>query len=272
MRGLSLTAAFCLILTAGILASLLPSASCVPVQYPVRETYYETGFVTENRSETYDETAAVVKTVSGEEPLIPYVVWSNPSLKFKGNRFIWYYGYLLSDTSVHKQEKIRISLYKQDYYEYAVISLFDMAPRGQVLQPPFISPSDPPQPPAVEWTWITSAGDTSTISNWLNTANIKFNFARFLGAQSDLWLNRDSAYSIEFDTRGARDIAVVISAPTIPQNARYSASLVWTDTVAENVTRTAERQVPYQVKRTIEKQRTVYETRQVPFWETLFNK
>ena len=272
MRGLPLTATLCFIIMVGVLASSLSAVSCVPVQYPVRETYYDTGFVTENRTETYDEIVPVVKTLSGEETLIPYVVWSNPSLKFKDNKFIWYYGYLLPDTRAHTEEKIRISLYKQDYYEYAVISLFDMAPRGQVLQPPFISPSDPPQPPAVGWTWITKEGDASTISNWLNTANIKFNFARFLGGQSDLWLNRGSAYSIEFDTRGARDIAVVISAPTIPQNARYSASLVWTDTVTENITRTVERRVPYQVERRIEKQRTAYETHQVPFWETLFSK
>ena len=272
MRGLPLTATLCLILTVGTVSSLLPSASCVPVPYPVRETYYETGFVTENRTETYDETVEVVKTISGEQALIPYVVWSNPSLKFKGNRFIWYYAYLLPGTVSHTEEKIRISLYKQDYYEYSVISLFDMAPRGQVLQPPSISPSDPPQPPTVEWTWISKEGDTSTISNWLNTANIKFNYARFLGAQSDLWMNRARAYSIDFDTRGARDIAVVISAPTTAQNARYSASLVWTDNVTENVTRTMGRQVPYQVERKTEKQRTVYKTRQAPFWETLFNK
>ena len=261
-----------LMLTAGTLVSLLPSASCVPVQYPVRETYYETGFVTENRTETYEESVPVVKTVSGEEPLIPYVVWSNPGLSFKGNKFIWYYGYRLPGTASHSEEKIRISLYKQDYYEYSVISLFDMAPRGQVLRPPSIAPSDPQQPPAVEWRWISAEGDSSTISNWLNTANIKFNFARFIGAQSDLWMNRGSAYSIDFDTRGARDIAVVISAPTIPQNARYSASLAWRDSITENVTRTMERQVPYRVEQRTEKQRTVYKTRQVPFWETLFNK
>ena len=272
MHGRRVTDILCLILTPGILVSLLPTASCVPVQYPVRETYYETSLATENRTETYEETVAVVKTVSREALLIPYVVWSNPSLKFKDNRFIWYYGYKLPGTMSHTEEKIRISLYKQEYYEYAVLSLFDMAPRGQVLQPPTISPSDPLQPPTVEWRWINTEGDTSTISNWLNTANIKFNFARFLGAQSDLWMNRGSAYSIEFDTRGARDIAVVIAAPTIPQNARYSASLIWKDSVTENVTRTMERQVPYQVERRIEKQRTVYKTRQAPFWETLFNK
>jgi len=265
-----LASTLCLIPAAGIVVSLLLSVSCVPVQYPVKETYYETVSVTENRTETYDETVAVVKTISGEEPLIPYVVWSNPDLKFKGNKFIWYYGYLLPETGVHAVEKIRIYLIKQEYYEYTAISVFDMSPRGQVLQPPIIAPSDPPKPPAVGWNWIVTEGDSSNISNWLNTANIKLNFARLLGAQSDLWMNRANAYSIDFDTRGARDIAVIISAPTVAQNARYSASLVWTDSLAENVTRSLERQVPYRVESKIEKQRTVYKTRQVPLWETLF--
>jgi hypothetical protein len=272
LRGRQLTGILCLILTAGIVSSLLPAASCVPVQYPVKETYYETVLISENRTETYDETVAVVKTLSREEALMPYVVWSNPSLKFKGNKFIWYYGYKLPDSGTHTAEKIRIALYKQDYYEYAVISLFDMAPRGQVLQPPSISPSDPLQPPDVERTWITKDGDTTTLRDWLNLANIKFNFARFIGAQSDLWLNRGSAYDIEFDTRGARDIAVVIAAPTMPQNARFSAFLHWTDNITENVTGTMEHQVPYQVERRVEKQRTVYKIRQVPIWEILFNK
>jgi hypothetical protein len=261
-----------LITTAGILAALLPAFSCVPLQYPVKETYYETGFVTENRTETCDETVAIVKTVSGEEPLIPYIVWSNPSLSFKGNKFIWYYGYRLPGTDARATEKIRITLLKQDYYEYAVISLFDMAPRGQVLQPPVIAPAEPLQPPTVEWRWISKEGDTTTLNNWLNTANIKFNFARFLGAQSDLWMNRAKAYSIEFDTRGARDIAVVISAPTTAQNVRYFASWIWTDNVTETITRATERQVPCQVERMVEKQRTAYKTRQVPVWETFFNK
>jgi hypothetical protein len=238
----------------------------------VKETYYESLLITENRTETYEGTVAMVKTVSGEEPLTPYVIWSNPSLKFKDNRFIWYYGYKLPAPPSHTGEKIRINLFKQEYYEYSVISLFDMATRGQVLQPPTIAPSDPLNPPAVEWRWITSEGDTSELTNWFNTANTKFNFARFLGGQSDLWMNRGSAYAIDFDTRGARDIAVIITAPTIPQNARFAASLVWTDNVTEYVTRTMERQVPYQVEQRVEKQRTVYKTRQAPFWEALLNK
>lgn len=269
MSGRRLGSLISLILAAGILSSFVQAVSCVPVKYPLKETYTETVLVTENRTESYEETVPVVTTVSGEEVIAPYIIWSNPSLTFKGNESVWYYGYRLPGIGAHVTEKIRISLLKQDYYEYAVISVFDMSPGGQVLRPPSISPSDPLQPPSVEWQWLNKVDDTTGLSDWLNLANIKFNFARFLGGQSDLWLNRAVAYSIEFDMRGAREIAVVIAAPTTSQNARFTASLLWTDNTTENVTRTVLRQVPYRVERKAEKQRTVYETRQAPFWETL---
>ena len=272
MTGSHLNTPCSVLLVMGLITIVLSVTSCVSIQQPVQETYYETVYITENRAETYGETVPVVKTVSGEEALIPYVVWSNSDLRFKGNRFIWYYGYRLPGTDAHAEEKIRIALYKQEYYEYVAVSLFDMAPRGQVLPPPFISTSDSLQPPAVQWNWITKESDTTTFKDWLNLANIKFNFARFLGGQSDLWMNRGSSYDISFDTRGARDIAVVFSGPTTAQNARFGTFLSWSDSITENVTMDMQRQIPHQVEQRIQKQRTVYKTSQIPFWEALLLK
>jgi hypothetical protein len=249
------------------MAAALPVLACVAVQYPQNETYYDTVYVTENRSEFLSETYPVTRTISGQQQLMPYIPWSSPTLRFKGTPFVWYYGYRLLGMQTHEVEKIRISLYKQDYYENVAVSLFDMGPRGQVLQPPTISTLDPVYTDTVQWNWLTSSGDTSTIGKWLNSANIKFNFARFLGGQADLWMNRGSSYDIDFDTRGARDIAVLFIGPTIPQNTRFSASLLWSDQVTENVTRTVERQAPYQVEQRIRKERTVSKTVQVPFWQ-----
>jgi hypothetical protein len=224
-------------------------------------------YVTENRSEVFTQTYPVTSTVSSQEQLTPYVLWSNPGLMFKGTPFVWYYGYRLPARQAGGVEKIRISLHKQEYYENVAVSLFDMGPRGQVLQPPAIPTQDPIYSDTVQWNWITSSGDTSTISKWLNSANIKFNFARFVGGQSDLWMNRARPYDIDFDTRGARDIAVLFIGPTIPQNTRFSASLLRYDQVTENVTRTVELQVPYQVEQRIQRERTVNKTVQVPFWQ-----
>jgi len=255
-----------------LVAAALPVLACVEVQYPHKETYYDTVYVTENRSEAMIETYPLTRIVSGQEQLTPYVIWSNPTLRFKGTPFVWYYGYRLPGTQTHEVEKVRISLYKQDYYENVAVSLFDMGPRGQVLQPPAISALDPFYTDMVQWNWLTYSGDisgsgTSSMARWLNSANIKFNFARFLGGQADLWMNRGSSYDIDFDTRGARDIVVLFTGSTIPQNTRFSASLQWSDQVTDNATRTMERQVPYRVEQRIQKERTVNKTVQVPFWQ-----
>ena len=248
-------------------ALAMPALSCVPVQYPQKEIYYETVTATENRTELVSETYPVTRIVSGQEQLTPYILWSSPTVKFKGTRFVWYYGYRLSGAQVHNIERIRISLYKQYYYENVAVSLFDMGARGQVLQPPLISSLDPVYSSTVRWDWFTYDTETETMDKWLNSANIKFNFARQLGGQSDLWMNRWQPYDIEFDTRGARDIAVLFTGPTTPQNTRFSASLLWYDQVTENVTRTVERTVPYLVEQRIQSERTVTKTSLAPFWQ-----
>jgi len=245
----------------------MPALSCVPVQYPQKEIYYETVTATENRTELVSETYPVTRIVSGQEQLTPYILWSSPTVKFKGTRFVWYYGYRLSGAQVHNIERIRISLYKQYYYENVAVSLFDMGARGQVLQPPLISSLDPVYSSTVRWDWFTYDTEAETMNKWLNSANIKFNFARQLGGQSDLWMNRWQPYDIEFDTRGARDIAVLFTGPTTPQNTRFSASLLWYDQVTENVTRTVERTVPYLVEQRIQSERTVTKTSLAPFWQ-----
>jgi hypothetical protein len=258
-------------------AAALPALSCVAVQYPQTETYYETVYVTENRSEVLSETYPVTRIESGRELLTPYVIWSNPTLMFKGTPFVWYYGYRLP--GVHDEERIRISLYKQEYYENVAISLFDVGERGQVLQPPSISPLDPIYTDTIQWNWFTYSGDTSgadaagsstsAMGRWVNSANIKFNFARFVGGQADLWMNRARPYDIDFDTRGTRDIAVMFIGPTTAQNTRFGASLLWSDRITENATRTVERQAPYVVEQSVQKERMVNRTVQVPFWQAL---
>jgi len=250
-----------------LMAAALPALGCIAVQHPEKETYFETIYVTENRTEAFSEPYSVTRIVSGQEQLTPYILWSNPTLQFRGTPFVWYYGYRLPGGQTHDVEKIRISLFKQDYYENVAISLFDMEPRGQVLPPPAISPLDPVYTTTVPPNWFTYGGDTTIINQWVNSANIKLNFARFLGGQADLWMNRERSYNIDFDTRGARDIAVLFSGSTIPQNTRFSASLQWSDRITDNLTRTVERQVPYQVEQHIRKERTVNKTVLVPFWQ-----
>ncbi len=250
-----------------LMALVLPVLSCVPVQYPHKEIYYETVTVTENRTEMFNETYTITRTESGREQLTPYVAWSNPTVKFKGTPFVWYYGYRLPGAQTHDVERIRISLYKQYYYENIAVSLFDMGARGQVLQPPQVSYQDSIYNQSVRWDWFTYGTEAETMEKWLDSANIKLNFARYLGGQADLWLNRWQPYDIEFDTRGAREIAVLFTGPTTSENVRFSASLSWYDYITENATRMVERTVPYQLEQQVQKERTVTRTSLAPFWQ-----
>ena len=248
------------------------SISCVTIQEPVIQKYIETTYVSENRSETCNEIIPVTRTVMVEEPLIPYVSWSNPRLKFGDHRYLWYYGYDLSKLPVNSPGKLKILLHEQKYYESNVVRAFDMTPRGQILRPPQISAADMANPPQVSWTWITMEGDTSSMDNWINLANIKLNYAHFLGGQANLWSRDSIGQVLELNTRGAEEIAIVISGPTIPQNARFTASLEWEQTTSESQASTGERQFPYQREIKTEKERTIFKARQVPFWELLFNR
>jgi hypothetical protein len=250
-----------------LIAISIHALSCVPVQYPQKEIYYETVTVSENRTELVGETYPVTRTVSGREQLAPYMLWSSPTVRFKGTPFVWYYGYLLPGPQIHEVEKIRISLYKQYYYENIAVSLFDVGTRGQVLQPPQVSTFDTGTGTRVQWDWFTYGTEADVMTKWLNSSNIKFNFARQLGGQSDLWLNRWEPYDIEFDTRGAREVAVVFTGPTTPENVRFSASLSWYDTVTENATRVVETTVPYRMEQRLQRERIVTKTSLVPFWQ-----
>lgn len=248
------------------------SASCVTMESPHQETYYDTEYISENRSEPFTEVVPVREVITGEDILVPYISWSNASLSFKGIKHIWYYGFDLSDLPGHENEKIKISLGKQQFYEYTTISIFDMSPRGQLLQPPLISHEDKLAPSDIKREMIAMQGDTGTYNNWLNLANLKLNFAMFIGGRSDIWLNYEGPYTVEFSTKGAGNIAVIICGPTVPQNMRLNVTRTWTDNNVKYITVSGEHAVPYQLEKKVAKQRTVIQSRQAPFWELYFAK
>ncbi len=257
-----------LVFSAQILSSALFS-SCVTVQSSLKEPYYVTEYTTENRSEIYTETVPIVKSVPYEKVLQPHIMWSNPQLMFNGCKSIWYYGYDLSGFPAGEKQQIKLAFFKQQFYEYLAVSVFDMDPRGQILSPPLISASDNISAINVEHDWITSKEGISTFSTWFKLSNMKLDFAHFLGGRADLFLNRATTYPIELDTRGTREIAVIICGPTDPQNCRFNTTLTWSEKATEYVTRTVERSVPVQVEHRIIKQKSVIQSRQVPFWESL---
>ena len=250
----------------------ITSASCVTVASTREETYYVTEYVTENRTESFSEVVPVSVVTPGEDVLAPCISWSNSVFRFNGIKHVWYYGFDLSGLPSHANEKIKLAFSKQQFYEYTAVSVFDMSARGQLLSPPLISTADEAPPAGIKREMLNMTGDSSTFDNWLNMANYKLNFARFIGGRSDLWLNDERPYTVEFSTRGVTDIAVIISGPSAPQNMRFNAMRSWTDSDIQNVTRSVERPVPYQLEKKVAKQRTVTQSRQAPFWELFLHK
>jgi hypothetical protein len=247
-------------------ATLLPA--CVSVQYTAQEPYYVTENVTENITEPYNLTTTVVRSISREQPLTPYMLWGNPQLQFNDRLYLWYYGYSLADLPAHEEESIKITFFDQQYFEYVAVSVFDVTPRGQLLAPPRISATDV-IPATSEQNWIKPQGEIATFDTWLRVANAKLDFARFLGGVTNIFLNISNPDPVIVKTRGSKEIAVLISGPANPQNRRFGASLQWTETVAENITAAAEHIVTAQSQRRVLMQRPVVKTKQVPFWENL---
>ncbi|MDD5435437.1 MAG: hypothetical protein PH343_08415, partial [Nitrospira sp.] len=249
------------------------SLSCVNISVPVTETYSETSYVTDNTTEIYSEEVPIVTTTSGEYTLLPYIMWSNPDLYFQGgSRYIRYYGYNFSDFTRHGKETLRISVLEQKYYENSVFRAFDMTKCGQILAPPLIAATDTVPSESIGWPWISTGGGLEAINDWLNLANVKLNYAKFIGGRQNIWSKNQDIYILEYDLKGAQEIAILISGPIIPQNIKFSTSVAWTDNRTVFRTETSERQVPRQKELQAEKQRTVLQSRQVPFWELLFSK
>ena len=257
-----------ILLPAILLFAATAMASCVTVQTPVQEPYYVTEYTTENTTETYGETVMGVRNVIHRNTLQPYLIWSNPQLAFNKHKYIWYYGYDISGYPGPDNRTLKLTFYKQSFYEYLSVTVFDMDPRGQILAPPLVAYAENVTASKSATGWITSKPEISTYHTWFGIANTKLDFALFLGGKNDIFANCATADPLEFNTHHSRDIAVLITGPTEPMNCRFSAELTWNESIAENTTATGERTVPTQVEHRVLKSRTTLQSRQVPFWES----
>lgn len=113
-----------LLLIASSIAITSSLASCVTIVSPLEETYYVTEYVTDTHLETFSETVPIATVTTGEDTLIPYLPWNNPSLAFKGHTHVWHYGYVLNSLPRHDDEKIKITFSRQQYYEYTTVQVF----------------------------------------------------------------------------------------------------------------------------------------------------
>lgn len=77
--------------------------------------------------------------------------------------------------------------------------------------------------------------------------------------------------SLSFCTKGIEEFAVIICDETVPMISPPVVKLIWSDDIIEKKEVIKERQVPYEVPVQVEKQRTVMQTKNVPFWEAIFH-
>ncbi len=227
---------------------LLPATSCVTRQVPVVETYTETEYKTEYKTEPYTETVnKVISSRRGTTYLTPQMKWYTNLLLpgFEGEGGTYYYDYVI--TAFHTKDQVQITLGQNTQYENGMIKVFNLSATGPI----------PPQPtpfkkPFFQYPEIA----------WLDNLNSVLSAAPLLG---QVQFGAGEANQIVFDATGVTEFGIF--ATTWDAYAVQNVKLLWTDEVTAPQTVASERQVPYQVPYQVEKQRTVYKTESVPFWQ-----
>jgi len=245
-----------------VVISLVFTVSCVSKEVPVTETYYETEYKTEYRTETYTDTEdMVIDTSEGQTYPSPVTKWQT-NIYFKaegsGTGMTYYYGYEI-DTSKHTRSQVKITLPPM---VEGHIGVYDLTGVGQISNMPTTLAKWRDTNPKTGEMFMTPEEQT-----WFDKLNaILTNPERVLVFQPMIAGTGDE---ISFDTKGVKEFAIL--ANTWNVHAIISVKLVWSDDIIEKRTVTKERQVPYEVPVQVEKQRTVMQTKKVPFWEAIFH-
>jgi len=280
-------------LTALLLPLLLLALamSCISREYPVTSTYRETAYRTEYVTEAYTENETTVDSVSDSYELQPFYSWYSQNIAFNGQTNFWYIAYDIPQSPPYDNLRLKVSVWRQLQYEPASIRILDMTKGGQLTTPAPAIYGDTGLG-QVKWTWITASttgtasssspsGSTSdnasgevsgfviggASTTWLDMANIQINQSKFLGGRTNIWSKPENPQVFDLDAGRAQKIGIIICGPQNGWNARVTLQGTFTrDSVSQNPV-TGERQVPVQVPYEVEKQKTTYQARQVPFWE-----
>jgi hypothetical protein len=266
--------------------SFIFTVSCVSKEVPITETYYETEYKTESYTEIVKE---------GEDELKPEIHWDcelmqileqHPELCDGSETFqgVWYLGYKLPK---HSSSKVIIQTWDNSSRN-RMVSANNVTTAGYTIKPPickslyttYISPGTQGYK---EWrSPNVFPYEERAFNEWLGQFNTKIPDSE-LGSQFSCTCPTirgcvdDKKLEYQFDTTGVNSLEIIIAGKefsidyfgniSFPETIGIagpikSIKLYWSDEV------TKQRQVPYQV----EKQRTVMQTKQVPFWEAIFSK
>jgi hypothetical protein len=232
--------------------------ACVSKEYPVTQNYKETQYKTEITTESYTENQTTVSIESGEYALIPYFNWSTANF--------YYYGYEIPDWPPCDNISLRLSMWSQLQHEPVTLRVFDMSKTGQI---PFPEPISANEASSQSPTWYIITGTAS--AQWLRLANTMINQAKFLGATSYLWSQSVDPQILVLKAGKPSSIAIIITGAQNKWNCRVSLDAIWSRINVNYQPVTKEKQVSKQVPFEVERQRTVYQVKQVPFWNIVLS-
>jgi len=141
-----------------------------------------------------------------------------------------------------------------------------MSETGQIPSPEPLSDAD--QLTDVP-TWYLIKGNAS--ATWLKSANTMINQAKFLGATNCLWSQAANPQVLVLKAGKPSSIALIITEAQNKWNCRVNLDALWSRNTVEYLPVTKQRQVSKQVPFQVELQRTVYQVKQVPFWEIIIS-
>lgn len=296
-----------LILLLAVVIPLVSAVSCVSKELPVTETYYETQYKTENYTETVD---TVVSTKEGEAYLTPTTVWA-AGFPLEKVGFNYYGFEISASQHSKNYIKVTFlgNLSVQDVK--SGIIAYELTSMHQIPAPPAQDVWSKNAPEIKTWfsNFIDSKHKLPVIETQAknrNNAELLFTIDEDIQyIQDTIQIDSDPAVRnwdtgqltqvgealgldvqpshfevssvgyvraghgnettyIIFDVTGLKEFAILDDWLMYPISAFQ---LLWTDEVMGTKTVTKERQAPYQV----EKQRTVMQTKKVPFWELFFH-
>jgi hypothetical protein len=265
----------------------ISTVSCISKEMPVTETYYETEYRSETHSEIQD---VVVSQNCGDDTIDPITVkaqWyashlaidnSNSLGGILGCNGIWYFG---CEIPRHDTIHIKVTFYSragspQSQENYAA-SAYDFGDSVQIAPPPegkqtLVETPLPYQPAGdIYYTWTDLPG-SHKLADWIDTFNTRLASAPNLGNWTSTTFSFDKGFTklpdkLEFDADGVTNLAIIACGAPFDYPPVQMIQLTWCDNVTEKKAVAKEYQVPYQV----EKQKTIMQTKQVPFWETVFH-
>jgi hypothetical protein len=250
-------AIFKLLLLLVLICPLLLLA-CVSKEYAVTQNYQETQYKTEITTESYTENQTIIHIESGEYTLTPYYNWSTANF--------YYYGYEMPEAQSYDNISLRLSIWRQLQNEPVMLQIFDMSKTGQIPSPEPLS-ADESLPQTPNWYLITGTASAT----WLKSANTMITQAKFLGATSYRWSQVADPQVLVFKADRPNSIALIITQAQNKWNCRVNLDALWSRNTTDYQTVTKQRQVSKQVPFQVERQRTIYQVRQVPFWELILS-